>query len=42
MYGTATETGEDKSPALQAGGPSPCPSGLNGPGANYIKTDIGE
>ena len=42
MYGSATETGEHKSPALQAGGPSSSPSGLNGPGAKYIETHIGE
>lgn len=40
MYGSATETGELKSPALQAGGPSSSPSGLNGPGAKYIETHM--
>ena len=42
MYGSATETGEHKSPALQAGGPSSSLSGLDGRGAKYIETHIGE
>ena len=42
MYGSATETSEHKSPALQAGGPPSRPAGLNEPRAKYVKTDVGE